>query len=574
MTHEHVATDTSAQRESKAKPVSRAVAAKGWTPGTPLVGADMTALQRSAGNAAVARLVEEQRHAHGPDCGHGDTTVQRSAVHEVLRSPGQPMGGELRQEMESRFGGADFSDVRLHTGSRARHSAAEVGARAFTSGSSIVIGDGGGDKHTLAHELGHVLQQRQGPVGGEADPRGLRISKPDDPLEVAAERQAHEVMRGQAPVQRKADGTAPVPPQAAASPGTGPAVQRAPLDVTRAGEGNAGREPVDSDNEDDVRSFVFDALGKGDHEAVTLVMRRLEALDPQPAYLAKLREVVSHFPAEERVRIPALVHFIWIGRGISRDALNNVLAWAAKAQNTDWRINLWTDKRSTWSWADSGRVKVAKSIEFKYIEDAIDERVAATYERATAGPDMAYPLASDIARYSILKKHGGVYADVDLGSGTIDLKQNRPELREKDMPLLGPLIRDRQSLDAPLKAAGAPPVEGVVTAEQVRTAADYLLDTGGYGNHFIGAQRNSAVMEKMIAKISGPIAQLPVDDLHAGGPALTGPFALLQVVDRHLSSEFGVESLQNGEHQLFQQAGQHFHDHMEWLTAESENQNY
>ncbi|MCX5399519.1 DUF4157 domain-containing protein [Streptomyces sp. NBC_00102] len=574
MTHEHAATGTSAQRESKTKPVSRSVAAKGWTPGTPLGRADMPALQRAAGNAAVARLVEEQRHAHGPDCGHGDTAVQRSAVHEVLRSTGQPMGGPLQQEMESRFGGADFSDVRLHTGSQARRSAAEVGARAYTSGSSIVIGDGGTDKHTLAHELGHVLQQRQGPVGGEADPRGLRISKPDDPLEVAAERQAHEVMRGQAPVQRKTDGATAVPPKAAASSGTGPAVQRAPLHVAREGDGATGREAVDSDNQEDVRRFVFDALGKGDHEAVTLVMKRLEALDPQPAYLTNLREVVGEFPAEERLRIPPLVHFIWIGGGISREALNNVLAWAATAQNTDWRINLWTDKRSTWSWADSGRVKVAKSIEFRYIEDALDERVAPTYEKATGGPTKAYPLASDVARYSILKKHGGVYADVDLGSGTIDLKQTRPTLRENDVPVLGPLIRDKDSLNASLTAAKEPPATGAATAEQVKTAARYLLDTGGYGNHFIGAQRNSTVMEKMITKIAGSVGKMDAEELHMVGPVGTGPFALIQVVDQHLSSEFGVESLQTGEHQLFQQAGKQFHEHMQWLTAESENQDY
>ncbi|WP_426405055.1 eCIS core domain-containing protein [Streptomyces sp. R-07] len=35
----------------------------------------------------------------------------------------------------------------------ARASAAEVGARAYTSGSPVVVGGGGGDRHTLAHEL-------------------------------------------------------------------------------------------------------------------------------------------------------------------------------------------------------------------------------------------------------------------------------------------------------------------------------------------------------------------------------------------------------------------------------------
>ncbi|MEW2046945.1 DUF4157 domain-containing protein [Streptomyces sp. NPDC005476] len=574
MTRDHLARDTSAEREPKAKPVSRPAGAKGWTPGAPLTRGGVTALQLAAGNAVVARLVEEQRHAHGPGCGHPDRTVQRSAVHDVLRGAGRPMGGELQQEMESRFGGADFSDVRLHTGAQARRSAEEVGARAYTSGSSIVIGDGGADKHTLAHELGHVLQQRQGPVGGEADPRGLRISKPTDPLEVAAERQAHEVMRGQVPVLRKAGGDMPVPPEAAASSGSEPAVQRAPLHVTHEGDETTGPQAVDSDNEQDVRRFVFDSILKGSHEAVSLVMNRLEALDPQPAYLANLREVVSQAPAEERPRIPPLVHFIWIGGGISKDALDNVLAWADRAQNSDWRINLWTDRRSTWSWADSLRVRVAKAIEFKYIEDALDERVAATYEKATEGPVKAYPLASDIARYSILKKLGGVYADVDLGSGTIDLRQTRPTLRENDVPVLGPLIRDTGSLNASLSAAGSPPVTGVATAEQVRTAARYLLGTGGYGNHFIGAQRNSAVMEKMIDKIARSIGGMDAEELHMAGPVATGPFALIQVVDRHLSSEFGVQNLQAGEHQLFQQAGQQFHDHMQWLTTESENQNY
>ncbi|MFI8855826.1 eCIS core domain-containing protein [Streptomyces prasinus] len=538
----------------------------------PVLGpAEVTALQRTAGNAAVARTVERQEHTHGPACGHPPAPVQRSTVHEVLRSTGRPMDDGLRDEMESRFGGADFSDVRLHTGTLARQSAEEVGARAYTSGSSVVIGDGGADKHTLAHELGHVLQQRQGPVGGEVDHRGLAVSSPTDHLEVAAERQAREVMSGPVPVLRKVRGDAPEPTPAAASPV--PAVQRAPLNVTAEGE-NGTPVTVDSDNERDVRRYVFDALAKGNHEAVRLILQRLEALDPVPAYLADLRTVVTQFPAEERPRIPALVHFIWIGGAISKAALDNVLAWAAKAQNTDWRINLWTDKRSSWSFASMGRVKMAKAIQFKEITDALDGRLAEAYETATAGPQKAYPLASDIARYSILKKFGGVYADVDLGAGTVELGQAQPALREEDVPFLGPLIRDTGSLNASLTQAGAAPVTGRPTADQVRTAAHYLLETGGYGNHFIGAQRDSAVIEKMITKVARSIEGMGADELHMAGPVATGPFALIQVVDRHLSEEFGVQSLQAGEHQLFQTAGQHFHDHMQWLTDESENQNY
>ena len=162
------------------------------------------ALQRSVGNAAVSRMIEESRHQHGAGCGHGqagtDATapVQRSAVHDVLRSGGSPLDNTTRSDMEARLG-ADFSDVRVHNDGAARASAAEVGARAYTSGNHVVIGDGGADKHTLAHELTHVIQQRQGPVAGTDTGSGLSISDPSDRFEREAETNATRVMSGSAP---------------------------------------------------------------------------------------------------------------------------------------------------------------------------------------------------------------------------------------------------------------------------------------------------------------------------------------------------------------------------------------
>lgn len=103
-------------------------------------------------------------------------------MHSVLRSSGSPLDDATRADMESRLG-ADFSDVRVHNDSAARASAAEVGARAYISGNHIVIGDGGGDRHTLAHELTHVIQQRQGPVSDTDNGSGLRVSDPSDRFE-------------------------------------------------------------------------------------------------------------------------------------------------------------------------------------------------------------------------------------------------------------------------------------------------------------------------------------------------------------------------------------------------------
>jgi hypothetical protein len=152
-------------------------------------------LQRLAGNAAVSRRIESARQGHGPE--GGERPVQRSLVDEVLRSPGRPMDDSLRTEMESRMG-TDFGDVRLHTGAAAARSAAEIGARAYTSGNHVVIGTGGADRHTLAHELTHVVQQRSGPVAGTDNGDGLSISDPSDRFERDAEANATRVMSGRA----------------------------------------------------------------------------------------------------------------------------------------------------------------------------------------------------------------------------------------------------------------------------------------------------------------------------------------------------------------------------------------
>ncbi|WP_121833627.1 DUF4157 domain-containing protein [Streptomyces sp. S1] len=161
----------------------------------PLTAAALRAAQGGAGNAAVAGMIA-RRVAPSPATEQGD-----AGVREVLGSAGKPLAGPVRTEMESRFG-TDFSGVRLHTGAAASRSARAIGARAYTSGSHVVLGEGGRDKHTLAHELTHVVQQRRGPVSGTDRGDGLRISDPGDRFEREAESNARRVLSGPVPVAR------------------------------------------------------------------------------------------------------------------------------------------------------------------------------------------------------------------------------------------------------------------------------------------------------------------------------------------------------------------------------------
>ncbi|MFB7049660.1 DUF4157 domain-containing protein [Streptomyces microflavus] len=160
--------------------------------GAPRQRPELLGLQTTVGNAAVVQMLRRADRVPAED-----TDVQRSTVPDVLRGPGRPLDDTTRTDMESRLG-ADFSDVRIHNDTAARASAAEIGARAYTSGNHVVIGDGGADPHTLAHELTHVIQQRSGPVAGTDHGDGLKVSDPSDRYERAAEAHATSVMSGTA----------------------------------------------------------------------------------------------------------------------------------------------------------------------------------------------------------------------------------------------------------------------------------------------------------------------------------------------------------------------------------------
>ncbi len=80
------------------------------------------------------------------------------------RGAGSELNTTVQAEMESGFG-ADFSNVKIHTDSRAIQLNKDLGARAFTSGNDIYFNTGQYQPHSesgqklIAHELTHTLQQ-------------------------------------------------------------------------------------------------------------------------------------------------------------------------------------------------------------------------------------------------------------------------------------------------------------------------------------------------------------------------------------------------------------------------------
>src|SRR5688572_10938808 len=121
---------------------------------------------KASGVPNVARdSLRGSSHSHGVP----------SALHDLLRLPGQQLDTSVRSFMESKFG-YDFAPVRVHVDRQAAASAIGVRARAYTVGEHIVFGAGeyqpgsSVGQQLIAHELTHVIQQSG---AGDQAPKGI-----------------------------------------------------------------------------------------------------------------------------------------------------------------------------------------------------------------------------------------------------------------------------------------------------------------------------------------------------------------------------------------------------------------
>ena len=147
-------------------------------------------------------------------CG-GDPAVSR-ALNTAGRAGGSPLDRDTRSILEPRFG-QDLSHVRIQVDAAADRAARGIGAKAYTARGAIAFGAGRYRPESvdglslLAHEVAHVLQ---GVGSASSEPASSRLGHPGDATELAADRAAAQVVRGEA---------APV-----ASSSTAPALARSP----------------------------------------------------------------------------------------------------------------------------------------------------------------------------------------------------------------------------------------------------------------------------------------------------------------------------------------------------------
>lgn len=126
---------------------------------------------------SISRMVLN-RASDGAD-GGGAASAETESRISAMQGGGSPLDSTDQSFFEERMG-ADFSGVRVQTGSNAAQANRDLSARAFTVGNTVAFNEGeyqpGSDsgRHLLAHELTHVVQQG---AAGQLQRKPLSVSR-------------------------------------------------------------------------------------------------------------------------------------------------------------------------------------------------------------------------------------------------------------------------------------------------------------------------------------------------------------------------------------------------------------
>ncbi|NGO69698.1 DUF4157 domain-containing protein [Streptomyces boncukensis] len=159
----------------------------------PLTPAAVTALQRSVGNRAVARLLDEDQHVHGAGCGHDHAGAEAASgaelVDEATKSPGRQIPDPLLGKLESFYQNKSLSAARLHDNAVAQRALSAMGAQAMTLGAHVFLPPGGLQRADLVgHEGSHLNQNlRNVPETGSITIDGVNLTDPNQRSERMAD---------------------------------------------------------------------------------------------------------------------------------------------------------------------------------------------------------------------------------------------------------------------------------------------------------------------------------------------------------------------------------------------------
>ncbi|MFH8239598.1 DUF4157 domain-containing protein [Streptomyces sp. NPDC018321] len=310
--HEEAVGDKAAKAGRAPRPAVTAPVGATAGPVTPRTA---LALQRSVGNRAVSRLVDQNQgqdqgqdqHVHGAGCGHGgiedgSPAGQRQLLDEAMASPSRPLGGSLLSEATA-FYRNDLSAARIHDNPTAQRATVALGAQAMTVGTHVFLGpQAAGRKDLIGHELGHVDKNLRGHrETGNSNGAGVTVTDPGQDSERTAEADGAAFAAGAA--------TAPsVVAQRAFAAGTGErdeAVQRS-TEARDAPVQRAVDEALRSAGNPSEMMAALEASGHSKDDAWELMQYMTQQQFP-PGEGQQDFDMLSHIKEAKKQRIPGVM---------------------------------------------------------------------------------------------------------------------------------------------------------------------------------------------------------------------------------------------------------------------------
>lgn len=184
--------------------------------------------QRASGNLATQHIIQRPLQSQATPSSDQLTADE----HAVPSTTGQSLDPSDAAPLEQHFQ-TDLSEVRIHTGSEAEASAAQLDALAYTTGRDIYFAAGtyspatSSGRRLLAHEVAHVVQQAAGKEAGTfaKSAHGAKIAPSDDTLENEADRHAEQFVTGQS--------TTDLTEEERRKRASSPVIQKAPASIQR-----------------------------------------------------------------------------------------------------------------------------------------------------------------------------------------------------------------------------------------------------------------------------------------------------------------------------------------------------
>ncbi|MFI0227182.1 scabin-related ADP-ribosyltransferase [Streptomyces lydicus] len=337
-----------------------------------------------------------------------------------------------------------------------------------------------------------------------------------------------------------------------------------------------------------------DGAGRSEGPARTLRRRAVVSVDYDPG------QVVLAGPGERPEPVPRALHLVWLGGELSPGARANVEEWIGRTRDAGWQLNMWADSGSRDANREFFRGIQLGGARIRDVDEGLftaadghsgdrsipgGDNALALFE--LAGERGAHAMASDIARYALLYREGGVYLDVDLAPGEVQLPTEGLAMSSDSVPFFPPAIRDQEHFDWILRQVDRErqqegfPVVQRIGGEGLREVIEKQYSSGELGNNLIVAHPASSFLRRVLTNLPNgrePGPDLLLKNLKHEAASVTGPWLIKRQIESVLretgqwpgNARWG-EVFDSGRLR-FDQDQRALWDRLGWLTEESERQ--